>query len=233
MVRPKAMIKSTLPFVIFDCDGVLVDSEVIASRVFAECLAEAGIALSVDEAMAFGVGKSAATLAAAVEAEFGRTLPAGFIEGMRMRVMDAFTSELRPIDGIDRLLTALKPACCVASNSHIDRVRHALATTGLLAHLDPHIYIAAMVARGKPAPDLFLFAAGRHEVEPARCLVVEGSLSGVEAALAAGMLVVGFTGGSHCRAGHAAAMLDAGCRRIFARMDERTDFLGALPASNA
>jgi HAD superfamily hydrolase (TIGR01509 family) len=211
--------------VIFDCDGVLVDSEVIASRIFAECLAEAGIALSVDEAMAFGVGKSAVTLAAAVEAEFGRTLPAGFTEGMRARVMDQFTRELRPVEGVGQLLATLKPARCVASNSHIDRVRHALTTTGLLPHLDPYLYTAAMVARGKPAPDLFLFAAARHGVEPAQCLVIEDSLSGVAAALAAGIPVVGFTGGSHCRPGHADAMLEAGCARVFARMDEVADFL--------
>ena len=175
--------------------------------------------------MAFGVGKSAVTLAAAVEQTFGRSLPPGFIEGMRARVMDAFTRELRPIDGIDRLLAALKPARCVASNSHIDRVRHALATTGLLARFAPHIYTAAMVARGKPAPDLFLFAAARHGVAAERCLVVEDSPSGVAAAQTAGMTAVGFVGASHCRAGHAEALLAAGCVRVFARMDELADFL--------
>jgi HAD superfamily hydrolase (TIGR01509 family) len=229
VVRQKVTSKSLPSLVIFDCDGVLVDSEVIASRIFAECLAEAGIVLSVDEAMAFGVGKSAVTLAAAVEAEFGCTLPVGFTEGMRARVMDAFTRELRPVDGIDRLLAALTPSRCVASNSHIDRVRHALSTTRLLARLDPYIYTAAMVARGKPAPDLFLFAAARHGVEPARCLVVEDSLSGVSAAQAAGMPVVGFAGGSHCRAGHADTMLRAGCSLVFLHMDELAAFLDARP----
>lgn len=215
--------------VIFDCDGVLIDSEVIASRVFAECLGEAGIALGVEAAMAFGIGKSSATLAAAVEREFGRSLPSGFIEGMRARVMAAFTRELQPVEGVARLLAALKTARCVASNSHIDRVRHALATTGLLAQLEPHVYTAAMVARGKPAPDLFLFAAARHGVPVERCLVVEDSLSGVAAAKAAGIAVVGFVGGSHCRAGHAEALLDAGCARVFRRMDELAEFLDARP----
>jgi HAD superfamily hydrolase (TIGR01509 family) len=212
--------------VIFDCDGVLVDSEIIASRIFAECLGEAGIALTVDEAMRFGVGKSAVTLALAVEQEFGRSLPAGFTEGMRARVIDAFTRELKPIKGIGALLSALTLPRCVASNSHIDRVRHALATTGLLPHLEPHIYTAAMVARGKPAPDLFLHAAAQHGVTPARCLVVEDSVSGVAAALAAEMPVVGFVGGSHCRAGHADAMLAAGCAQVFVRMAEFAEFLG-------
>ena len=211
--------------VIFDCDGVLIDSEVIANRVFAECLADLGIAMSADEAITFGVGKNAVTLAAAVKQTFGISLPAGFMEDMRARVMTAFTTDLRPMDGIERLLAGLKPARCVASNSHIDRVRHGLTATGLLAHLEPHIYTAAMVARGKPAPDLFLFAASRHGIAPERCVVIEDSLSGVAAAKAAGMAVVGFTGGSHCRDGHAATMLDAGCTRVFSRMDEFADFL--------
>jgi HAD superfamily hydrolase (TIGR01509 family) len=148
---------------------------------------------------------------------------------MRARVMDAFTRELKPMDGIGRLLAALKLSRCVASNSHIDRVRHALATTGLLPYLDPHIYTAAMVARGKPAPDLFLFAAEQHGVAPARCLVVEDSLSGVSAALAAEMQIVGFVGASHCRAGHAEAMLKAGCAEVFVRMNELAEFLDIRP----
>jgi HAD superfamily hydrolase (TIGR01509 family) len=212
--------------VIFDCDGVLVDSEVIASRVFAACLAQAGFAISIEEAMAFGVGKSAVTLSAAVEQAFGRPLPAGFIEGMRARIIAAFTDELRAVEGIDRLLAALKLPRCVASNSHIDRVRHALTATSLLPHLDPHIYTAAMVARGKPAPDLFLYAAAQHRVLPERCVVVEDSPSGVTAGLAAGMPVVGFVGASHCPPGHGAAMRAAGCVEVFARMDELAEFLG-------
>jgi HAD superfamily hydrolase (TIGR01509 family) len=176
--------------------------------------------------MAFGVGKSAGTLSAAVEQTFGRKLPAGFIEGMRSRIMAAFTDELRAVEGIDRLLAALALPRCVASNSHIDRVRHALTATGLLSHLDPHIYTAAMVAHGKPAPDLFLYAAAQHGVAPDRCLVIEDSPSGVAAALAAGMPVVGFVGASHCPPDHGAAMRAAGCVEVFARMDELAEFLG-------
>ena len=217
---------SNLPdLVIFDCDGVLVDSEVISNRIFAESLAELGVVLTLEEMMAFGVGKNSMTLAAAIEQEFGVTLPAGYIEGRRARIMDAFTTELRPIEGIRELLVALKLKRCVASNSHIDRVRHALTTTGLLPHLDPHIYTAAMVERGKPAPDLFLYAAAQHGVRPERCLVVEDSLSGVSAALAAGMPVIGFVGGSHIRSGHADAMRAAGCVEVFARMADVAGFV--------
>jgi HAD superfamily hydrolase (TIGR01509 family) len=213
--------------VIFDCDGVLVDSEVIAYRIFAECLNEAGIMLSIDEAMAFGVGKSATILAAAAEKEFGRSLPVNFIENLRARVMAAFTQELKAVEGIIELLAALKLKRCVTSNSHIDWVRHALMTAGLSPHLEPHIYTAAMVERGKPAPDLFLYAAAQHDVRPERCLVIEDSLSGVVAALAAGMPVIGFVGRSHIRPGHADAMRDAGCVEVFARMVDLACYLGA------
>jgi HAD superfamily hydrolase (TIGR01509 family) len=211
--------------VIFDCDGVLVDSEVISNRIFRDCFAELGIVFTLEEMMAFGIGKNAVTLAAAIEQEFGVTLPAGFIENQRARIMDAFTIELRPIDGIPELLAALKLKRCVASNSHIRRVRHALTTTGLMPHLEPHIYTPALVAHGKPAPDLFLYAAAQHGVRPEQCLVIEDSLSGVSAAMAAGMPVIGFVGASHIRPGHADAMRAAGCVEVFARMDEVATFL--------
>jgi len=214
-------------FVIFDCDGVLMDSEVISNRIFMESFAELGIVFTVEEMLAFGVGKNAVTLAAAIEREFGVTLPAGFIEGLRARIIDAFTTELRPIDGVPELLAALKVKRCVASNSHIRRVQHALTTTGLMPHLEPHIYTPAMVARGKPAPDLFLYAAKQHGVPPERCLVIEDSLSGVTAANAAGIPVNGFVGASHCRSGHDDAMPEAGCVQVFGRMDEVARFLGA------
>jgi HAD superfamily hydrolase (TIGR01509 family) len=217
---------SSLPDpVIFDCDGVLVDSEVISNRIFMESFAKLGIVFTLEEMLAFGVGKNAVTLAAAIEQEFEVTLPAGFIEGQRARIMEAFTTELRPIDGIPELLAALKLKRCVASNSHINRVRHALTMTGLMPHLEPHIYTPAMVARGKPAPDLFLYAAKQHDVRPERCLVIEDSLSGVTAALAARMPVVGFVGGSHIRPGHADAMREAGCIQVFERMNEVAEFL--------
>jgi beta-phosphoglucomutase-like phosphatase (HAD superfamily) len=106
-------------------------------------------------------------------------------------------------------------------------VRHALTTTGLLSYLEPHIYTAAMVEHGKPAPDLFLHAARQHGVAPERCLVIEDSLSGVVAAQAAGMPVIGFVGGSHCRPGHADAMRDAGCVRVFGQMADVAVFLGS------
>jgi HAD superfamily hydrolase (TIGR01509 family) len=210
--------------VIFDCDGVLVDSEVIAIGVLAECLNEAGVMLNVEQTMAYGVGKGAAAVAAAIKNDFGITLPDNFFEDMGARIIAAYPGKLRPMVGILELLAALKLRRCVASNSPIERVRQALTTTGLMPYLEPHLYSAAMVARGKPAPDLFLHAAQQQGVRPERCLVIEDSLSGVVAAHAAGMAIIGFVGGGHCRPGHADAMRDAGCDEVFSRMRDIAKF---------
>lgn len=211
--------------VIFDCDGVLVDSEVIFGRVLGECMIAADFPITMDEAMVFGLGKNRITLTAAVESRFGRSLPEGFFEAMRARVDLAFERELTPIAGIEELLESLSAPRCVASNSHLDRVRHALTLTRLLPLFEPHIFSASQVERGKPAPDLFLFSARQLGAQPADCIVIEDSATGVEAARAAGIPVVGFCGGSHCPSGHADQLLAAGCSHVFAQMPSLGAFL--------
>ena len=213
--------------VIFDCDGVLIDSEVIAARILAECLCDAGFPATAAEAMTLGFGSNRATLTAAIEVRFGRTLPEDFFDVMRAASAVAFDTELRAMPGIAELLAALPGPRCVASNSHTTRIRHALGVTGLLRWFDPHVYSAAEVPRGKPAPDLFLYAAARMGADPARTLVIEDSPTGVEAALAAGMAVVGFAGGSHCADDHDAMLLAGGCARVFPDMAELAAFLRA------
>ena len=211
--------------VIFDCDGVLIDSEVIFGRVLGECLIAGGFEISIPEAMMLGIGKNRLTLTAEVEARFGLPLPESFFETMRARVDIAFERELRAIPGIEELLAALAAPRCVASNSHLERVRHALSLTRLLPLFEPHVFSASQVAHGKPAPDLFLFAARQFDARPEECFVVEDSTTGVEAAIAAGMPVVGFCGGSHCPDDHADRLATAGCSRVFAHMAELTSFL--------
>jgi len=211
--------------VIFDCDGVLVDSENIAAQVFSEALIAAAFPATVEEAFLLGFGKNRVTLSAAVETRFGRALPDGFFETMRARMRAAFERELLPMPGVGELLAALQRPCCVASNSHLEHVRHALSLTGLLRFFDPHFFSASQVARGKPAPDLFLFAAQQLGARPEACIVVEDSITGVEGAIAAGMPVVGFCGGSHCPGDHADRLTAAGCSRVFARMPDLADFL--------
>jgi HAD superfamily hydrolase (TIGR01509 family) len=211
--------------VIFDCDGVLVDSELIFGRVLGECLIAIDFPTTIDEAVALGLGKNRATLSAAVEIRFGRKLPDAFFEMFAARSADAFERELRPMPGIAELLAALPTPRCVASNGHLDRVRQRLALTRLLPFFDPHVFSASQIERGKPAPDLLLFAARQLGVEPGRCVVVEDSIAGVEAAIAAQMPVVGFCGGSHCPSDHADRLNAAGCPRVFARMPDLALFL--------
>ena len=193
--------KADGPFelVIFDLDGVLVDSEPISSRVTAAALSEAGVAISAAEVCERFLGTSTAAMLRTIEAEHRCRLPATFQETLRSRVLKAFELELVPVPGVAAVLDALALPRCVASSSHPERIRRSLQLTGLLGHFAPHLFSATMVAHGKPAPDLFLLAAARMSADPARCLVVEDSEVGVRAGKAAGMTIAGFAGASHLR----------------------------------
>ena len=212
--------------IIFDCDGVLVDSELIFARILAECLTAADFSTTIDEAIILGFGANRDALSAAVAARFGRALPDTFFEMFAARSAAAFELELSATAGVEDLLAALPLPRCVASNGHLVRVRQRLAMTGLLPFFDPHVFSAIQVAHGKPAPDLFLFAAERFATAPEGCIVVEDSIPGVEAAVAAQMPVVGFCGGGHCPKDHAERLIAAGCSQVFARMADLSVFLG-------
>jgi HAD superfamily hydrolase (TIGR01509 family) len=214
---------------IFDCDGVLVDSEMIFARVRGECMSAAGYPTTAEEALELGFGKNRESLTAAVERRFCRALPENFFDVLRARTAGVLYGELEAMAGVGDLLDALPGPRCVASNGHLDRVRERLALTGLLHFFDSHVFSATQVASGKPAPDLFLFAAARLGTRPGACLVVEDSIAGVDAARAAGMPAIGFDGGSHCPAGHADRLRAAGCLRVFARMADLADFLVGKP----
>ena len=215
--------------IIFDCDGVLVDSELIACRVDAQCLTEAGFPVTAEEIRDRYVGMSLKAQIADIEARHGRALPAEFAQTYRDRLSDAFQAELKAISGIEALLARLaretKCKTCVASSSGLKRIEHSLSLVGLYAHFHPHVFSAAQVARGKPAPDLFLFAAERMRTAPRDCLVVEDSLPGVEAGVKAGMRVVGFTGGSHVTRGHAERLRAAGAFATFSQMSQLFGFV--------
>jgi HAD superfamily hydrolase (TIGR01509 family) len=215
--------------IIFDCDGVLVDSELIFARILAECLVAVDFPTTIDEAITLGFGKNRTTLSEAVEVWFGRALPDTFFDTFAVRSATAFEHELSPMAGVTDLLAALPTPRCVASNGRLDRVRQRLTVTRLLPFFDPHVFSASQVAHGKPAPDLFLFAAYRLGAAPGDCIVVEDSIPGVEAAVAAGMPVVGFCGGGHCPDGHAERLGAAGCVRVFARMPDLAAYLREEP----
>ena len=195
---------------ILDCDGVLIDSEVLASRTGSDCLATCGIDLPAVEVRRRYTGVSFTTWTADVQARSGVRLPADFADVFATRLRQRFELELQPIPGMVELLDALAVPRCVASGSSPERLLHSLTLTGLYGRLAPHVYSVTQVARGKPAPDLFLHAAAQFGATAARCVVVEDSVAGIQAARAAGMHAIGFCGGSHCDADHAARLVDSG-----------------------
>jgi len=204
--------------IIFDCDGVLVDSEVLSCRCLSDVLASYDIELGLDQALDLFLGRSTTAVFEHYQA-LGQAIPEQFSGELRAGVRAAFLSALRPIDGVGVVLEGLQIPHCVASSSDIERVSFSLALTGLAPHFGERLYTSQMVERGKPAPDLFLFASERMRAEPRRTLVIEDSVSGVQAAKAAGMTAWGFVGGSHYRSRDGQAMLlAAGADRVFARM---------------
>ncbi len=204
--------------IIFDCDGVLVDSEILSCRCLCEALAGHGIEVGLEETLDLFLGRSLDAVLQHYQG-LGRSIPRQFPAELRAKVRETFRSALCPIDGVGSVLEGLEIPHCVASSSALDRVSLSLSLTGLARHFGDRLYTAQMVDRGKPAPDLFLYAAARMQADPARTLVVEDSVSGVQAAKAAGMTVWGFVGGSHYRARDGAADLhEAGADRVFARM---------------
>ena len=181
--------------VIFDCDGVLVDSEPIAVRIDMEMLAEVGVTMSAEEVIERFVGRSPEVILAETEARLGRRVPDGWFERGEARLRRAFANELEPVPGIEEALQAIDMPVCVASSSGHDNLRFKLELTGLYDRFAGRIFSAAEVANGKPAPDLFLHAAQRMGADPADCVVVEDSRYGVLAARAAAMDVLGYAGG--------------------------------------
>lgn len=210
-----------MTLVIFDCDGVLVDSEIIFAGIAAEQFTACGYPIDTQTAIARFTGLSTPTMIGIVEAEIGRPIPDDFAERCRERANSVFDEELQAIVGIDDVLSGHAPHRCVASSSSPTRIRRSLKSTDLYRHFDDEaIFSAAMVERGKPAPDLFLHAANTMGNAVGDCIVIEDSLPGVEAAVAAGITVLGFVGGSHIQDGHADRLRDAGAAHIFQKMTE-------------
>src|SRR3954471_19406622 len=188
--------------VIFDCDGVLVDSEPIFNRAHAAILSECGYETTPERVGERFCGISDAEMLAAIEREWGRELPPDYRERVAALTDASCATELTSFPGLVEALDRIPARICVASSSTPERIRKSLGIVGLLDRFEPNIFSAVMVARGKPAPDLFLFAAREMNADPARVVVVEDSVPGVRAAVSAGMAVIGFCGGTHCPAGH-------------------------------
>ena len=184
--------------VIFDCDGVLVDSEPLANQSFSAALRPHGLDWSVEETMRRLMGRSLKSCGEIVEAEIGRPLPHDFFEKMQAVTYESFrTAPLLPVPGVKDAIEALQKAgceTCVASSGAIEKMKMTLGLTGLWDLFGGKVFSSSMVKRGKPFPDLFLHAALSMNVQPFDCVVVEDSLPGVQAAKAAGMRVFGYVG---------------------------------------
>ncbi|HTP20328.1 MAG TPA: HAD family hydrolase [Solirubrobacteraceae bacterium] len=181
--------------VIFDCDGVLIDSERLAVKVDVQVLRELGWPLSEDEVIDRFVGRSDRDARAEIEAHLGHNLPDGFDQAVEHRYREAFANALTPVDGVLEALDRIVLPTCVASSGTHDHMRYTLGLTGLYERFDGRIFSAEDVANGKPAPDLFLHAAEHMGADPGACVVIEDSRHGVQAARAAGMRVLAFAGG--------------------------------------
>ncbi len=186
-----------IKLVIFDCDGVLVDSEPLAMRVLLEVIAEQGIAITSDVAFRSYLGRSLASISDSLTESHGAQLNDAALHAMRDRLYALYRQELKPTGWIDDVLESLDLPFCVASSSQVERIRLSLQLTGQLPRFDGRIFSASMVTNGKPAPDLFLHAAHEMAVAPENCLVIEDSPAGILAAQAAGMRVFAYLGGSH------------------------------------
>jgi HAD superfamily hydrolase (TIGR01509 family) len=205
----------TFDLIIFDCDGVLVDSELISCRAHATTLARHGYAITEEQVLERFLGVSDSDARRMIEADLGRALPEDFEHQIRQATLKFYAGELRASAHVGEAIAALDLPTCVASSGTPEKIRHGLECAGLHDVLAPHIFSATQVPRGKPAPDLFLFAAESMGAAPARCVVIEDSVAGVTGARAAGMRVLGFCGGSHCRAGHDDKLRAAGALLTF------------------
>ena len=184
-----------ISLVIFDCDGVLVDTERIAVKIDVVVLGKLGWTMTEAEVIERFMGRSDEEMTREIEAHLGRRLPASWEEPFRHLYREAFAAELTPVPGIVEALDAIAIPTCVASSGTHEKIRYTLGLTGLYERFAGRIFSVSEVARGKPAPDLFLHAAQRLGVPPAGCAVVEDSPYGIEAARAAGMRAFGYAGG--------------------------------------
>ena len=206
--------------IIFDCDGVLIDSEIVAARVDSELLAELGCVIGPHELAERFAGFTTEHIFRTVGEQMGHAVPDDLVRRAERETDRRLAEEVEPIAGVQEMLDVLDDARCVCSNSRAERLRVSLTRAGLWDRFRPYVFSARDVGegRGKPAPDVFLHAAGVFETDPGDALVIEDSVTGVTGAVAAAMRVIGFTGASHSWAGHGEALMEAGALTVVSRL---------------
>jgi len=214
--------------IIYDFDGVIADSEVLANLVLAEAVSSLGLPTTLDDSISRYMGKRWAEVVAAVETGTGQSLPQDFLDALRLATLARFREALKPVPGALDFITkfATLPRC-IASSSSAERLQLCTDVLAIGHHFPNTIFSADLVPRGKPHPDIFLYAADKIGVAPKHCLVIEDSPNGVRAGLAAGMCVVGLCAGAHIRTGHAERLREAGAEHVFDSWTEIGEFLGA------
>ncbi|MCX7303949.1 MAG: HAD family phosphatase [Hyphomicrobiales bacterium] len=196
--------------IIFDCDGVLVDSEPLAAEAYERVYQKHGMSGVGADIIAQCIGMKQADILMKIRELTGHRFPDHAEDDIWAETKQLFTEKLAETEGLRHFLETLPVARCVASSSSIERINHSLQITQLAPYFGDAIYSSSMVKRGKPAPDIFLYAADRMGTDPSRCVVIEDSPLGVEGAVAAGMLAIGYTGGGHTYEGHAGKLISRG-----------------------
>jgi HAD superfamily hydrolase (TIGR01509 family) len=218
----------SLRHIIFDCDGVLVDSEPLSMRVDMELLHGLGVTIGEEEAHRRFVGLTFEAMVGMMERETGRRFPADLTIDKDRLLLALFERELKPVPGMAETLPQLGLPLSVASNSPFNRVAAALRIAGLSPWFGDRITTFEHVPRGKPEPDIFIEAARRAGFAPAECLVIEDSVTGVTAAVRAGCPVLGYTGTHHLRGDHGAKLVAIGAARVFDDMRQLPALLAEL-----
>lgn len=216
--------------IVFDCDGVLIDSEILSARVDCELLRELDYEITPEELAHRFAGFTTERIFELVGEELGRAVPEDLIRRAQQETDRRLGKEVQPIAGVHEMLDALDDPRCICSNSRPERLEVSLSRVGLWDRFRPYVYSARAVGegRGKPAPDVFLHAAKEFQTAPSDAFVIEDSVAGVTGAVAAGMRVIGFTGASHSWPGHGEALMDAGATTVVRRLAEVPPTVEAL-----
>ncbi|MEP1206653.1 MAG: HAD-IA family hydrolase [Rhizobiaceae bacterium] len=208
--------------VLFDCDGTIMDSELLAAECEIEALSPYGIKMTPKEFSARFAGTSSFVVKEAMEEELGRNLPDDHIQTVKAKMREKLWREVKPMPGIHELLDRLDQARCVCSNADMEKLKIELTRGELWDRFRPYVFSAYEIEtkKRKPEPDLFIHAAAEFEIAPQNCVVIEDSIAGVQAGVAARMRVIGFTGGSHTHPGHADELTNAGAETVVSRLSD-------------
>ena len=228
-IRLSRVLDWQMTLIIFDCDGVLIDSEALALEIEITSLKEIGLEFDIEKYQTRHLGTSATEffreISVDYQKKFHTALPNDFREKVKARYKAAFSTKLLAMPGVNDTLSTIIYPMAVASGSSPYNLKQKLDLTKLSKYFNGHLYSSLQVKRGKPAPDLFLFVANRLNTKPSNCIVIEDSIKGIRAAVDAGMRAIGFTGGSHCLEGHSAGLVSEGAVSVVTHMKQLKDAL--------